>query len=62
MNVGLPMGASSAPAPQWDQLYWNRCQRQVRRLQARIVKATRDQPLCETGPAEAGLRHDSSRQ
>jgi len=42
MNVGLPMCASSAPAPQWDQLDWNRSQRQVRRLQARIVKATRE--------------------
>lgn len=42
MNVDSSMCASSASVPQWDQIDWNRCQRQVRRLQARIVKATRE--------------------
>jgi hypothetical protein len=31
---------SSAKASHWDQIDWNQCHRQVRRLQARIVQAT----------------------
>jgi RNA-directed DNA polymerase len=42
MNVDLSMCASSGPAQHWDQIDWNQCQRRVRRLQARIVKATRE--------------------
>lgn len=42
MNVDLPMCASSNPVKHWDQIDWNRCQHQIRRLQARIVKATRE--------------------
>ena len=42
MNVDLSMCASSGSAPHWEQLDWNRCQRHARRLQARIVKATRE--------------------
>jgi len=34
--------ASSGPAAQWEQINWPHCERQVRRLQARIVKATRE--------------------
>ena len=42
MNVASPMCAPSAKASHWDQIDWDRCRRQVRRLQARIVKATRE--------------------
>lgn len=42
MNVDSSMCASSGHAEHWNQLDWNRCQRQVKRLQARIVKATRE--------------------
>lgn len=42
MNVDSSMGASSDRAPHWDQIDWPKCERQVRRLQARIVKATRE--------------------
>jgi RNA-directed DNA polymerase len=41
MNVGLSMCASSVQAAHWDQIDWPKCERQVKRLQARIVKATR---------------------
>jgi RNA-directed DNA polymerase len=41
MNVDSSMCASSGHAQHWDQIDWPKCQRQVRRLQARIVKATR---------------------
>lgn len=42
MNMESSMCASSGPTPQWDQIDWSKCERQVRRLQARIVKATRE--------------------
>ena len=42
MNVDLSRCASSSPAPHWEQVDWNRWEREVRRLQARIVKATRE--------------------
>src|SRR5271165_4750778 len=42
MNVDSSMCASSGKAAHWDQVDWPKCQRQVRRLQARIVKATRE--------------------
>jgi RNA-directed DNA polymerase len=42
MNVDKPMCAPSGPAEKWDQLDWSDHERQVRRLQARIVKATRE--------------------
>src|SRR5208283_2106025 len=42
MNVDLSMCASSGKAAHWDQVDWPKCERQVRRLQARIVKATRE--------------------
>jgi RNA-directed DNA polymerase len=41
MNVGSSMCASSDPTKAWEQLDWTQCERQARRLQARIVKATR---------------------
>jgi RNA-directed DNA polymerase len=42
MNVEQSTCASSDPATAWDQLEWPHHERQVRRLQARIVKATRE--------------------
>jgi len=41
MNVDSSMCASLGEATHWDQMNWPKCERQVRRLQARIVKATR---------------------
>ena len=40
MNVDSSMCASSGKAAHWEQVDWPQCERQVRRLQARIVKAT----------------------
>ena len=42
MNVESSMCASSGNEMLWDQLDWPRHQRHVRRLQARIVKATQE--------------------
>lgn len=42
MNVESSMCASSGKAAHWNQINWRRCDRRVRRLQARIVKATRE--------------------
>jgi hypothetical protein len=36
------MCASSDKAAHWEQIDWAKCERQVGRLQARIVKATRE--------------------
>ena len=40
MNANRIACASSGKAVAWDQIDWPKCERQVRRLQARIVKAT----------------------
>ena len=42
MNVDSSMCASSDPTKAWEQLDWTQCERQASRLQARIVKATRE--------------------
>ena len=42
MNVDLSRCASSGTTAPWDQIDWAQCERQARRLQARIVKATRE--------------------
>lgn len=42
MNVEQSACAPSDTAPDWDRLEWSQHERQVRRLQARIVKATRE--------------------
>ena len=42
MNVDSSMCASSDKAAHWEQIDWAKCERQVWRLQARIVKATRE--------------------
>src|SRR5208282_2006304 len=40
MNVDSSMCASSGKASHWAQINWAKCEGQVGRLQARIVKAT----------------------
>src|SRR5438445_8600755 len=40
MNAAKPVCASSGNAQAWEQLDWPQHERNVRRLQARIVKAT----------------------
>jgi RNA-directed DNA polymerase len=42
MNVDSSACASSTTVKHWDQIDWERCERQVARLQARIVKASRE--------------------
>jgi hypothetical protein len=42
MNMEQSMCAASGPATQWEQIDWTRCEQKVRRLQARIVKATQE--------------------
>src|SRR5271169_6749058 len=42
MNTEQSACASSGQAEAWEQLNWTQCERNVRRLQARIVKATRE--------------------
>src|SRR5712671_6708368 len=42
MNVDGSMCASSDHVSHWDRIDWCQCRRHVRRLQARIVKATRE--------------------
>lgn len=42
MNMDSSICASSGKASRWTQIDWSKSERQVRRLQARIVKATRE--------------------
>ena len=42
MNVEQSMCAASGPESQWEQIDWSQCEQRVRRLQARIVKATQE--------------------
>lgn len=42
MNVDSSRCASSGHAAHWEQIDWTQCERQARRLQARIVKAVRE--------------------
>src|SRR5476651_1721022 len=42
MNADLSACASFGDTSPWDQIDWSHCEREVRRLQARIVKATRE--------------------
>ena len=41
MNKGKTVCASSGEVSKWDQLDWSQHEQHVRRLQARLVKATR---------------------
>ena len=40
MNVEQSVCAASGPEARWEQIDWTQCEQKVRRLQARIVKAT----------------------
>jgi len=42
MSVDSSTCAPSGHAQHWEQIDWPKCERHVRRLQARIVKATRE--------------------
>ena len=42
MNAEQSACASSGSESHWNQIDWSQCDRQVRRLQARIVKATQE--------------------
>ena len=42
MNAEQSTCASSGQPQHWDQIDWHQCGRRVKRLQARIVKATRE--------------------
>ena len=42
MNMERSTCAASDPAARWEQVDWSRCEHKVRRLQARIVKATQE--------------------
>ncbi len=42
MNVEQSMCAASGLTSQWERIDWSQCEQQVRRLQARIVKATQE--------------------
>ena len=60
MNVDLSMCASSGPVEPWDQIDWTRCRHQVRRLQARIVKATREGRWSKVKTLQRLLTHSFS--
>src|SRR5215467_14130820 len=40
--AAMPAGAAPGPAPDWHSIDWRKVWRTVRRLQARIVKATQE--------------------
>ena len=55
MNVDSSMCASSGKAAHWDQVNWPKCERQVRRLQARIVKVARRATVVKLAPLTRGF-------
>jgi len=42
MNTVQSICAASGPAEQLEQIDWSQCEQKVRRLQARVVKATQE--------------------
>ena len=60
MNVGQPMCAPSNKASKWDQLDWTQHERNVRRLQARLVKATREKRWGKVKSLQRLLTHSFS--
>ena len=60
MNVGQPMCAPSNRASKWDQLDWPQHERNVRRLQARLVKATREKRWGKVKSLQRLLTHSFS--
>jgi RNA-directed DNA polymerase len=60
MNVEKSMCAPSDKASKWDQLDWSRHEHQVRRLQARLVKATREKRWGKVKSLQRLLTHSFS--
>ena len=50
MNAAIAACAASGLEVAWHGINWAECYRQVRRLQARIVKAVQEQALCHRLP------------
>src|SRR5438270_5404282 len=57
---GRPAGASSHADDNWDAILWYRTQRHVRRLQARIVKATQEKRWGKVKALQRLLTHSFS--
>ncbi len=55
MNMDSSMSASSDRAADWNQINWPKSERQVRRLQARIVKSTRHTTVVKPAPLVRGF-------
>src|SRR5262245_54651286 len=60
MNVDTTMCASSGGSPHWEQIDWPKCERNVRRLQARIVKAAREDRWGKVKTLQRLLTHSFS--
>src|ERR1043166_9487585 len=60
MNVDSSMCASSGKATHWHQIDWLKCERQARRLQARIVKATQERRWGKVKALQRLLTHSFS--
>ena len=60
MTAAVQAGALSRPAVDWNTINWHSAQRIVRRLQARIVKATQDRRWGKVKTLQHLLTHSSS--
>jgi RNA-directed DNA polymerase len=60
LHEGRPAGASSHADDNWDGILWYRTHRNVRRLQARIVKATQQQRWGKVKALQRLLTHSFS--
>jgi RNA-directed DNA polymerase len=60
MTAAFQAGALSRPAVDWNTINWHSAQRIVRRLQARIVKATQDRRWGKVKALQHLLTHSSS--
>ena len=56
MNANNKACASSTDVTPWNQIDWEKVEADVRRLQARIVKATKEgKPVIAYGPGMVGV-------
>ncbi|CAN5838562.1 hypothetical protein BH18ACI4_BH18ACI4_01610 [soil metagenome] len=60
MTAAVQAGALSRPAVDWNTINWHSAQRIVRRLQARIVKATQDRRWGKVKALQHLLTHSAS--
>jgi len=60
MTAAVQAGALSRPAVDWNTINWHSAQRMVRRLQARIVKATQDERWGKVKALQHLLTHSFS--